>query len=395
MTRSLWGGAGEAMYLIQRKIFRRTLIQTLMVFAFVGVIVTTTQVLNQVFRLIDASSNLSVAVRLYLYLMPTVTVSVLPLAFLIATINIFDQMDEDRETVIVHGTGAHPIFLLVPAGLLALLMSGFVLVFSIYVEPGANRVTRETINGLKFDALKLIAGDGALREVQPGLYIRGGGYGEDGLIDGLFILDRRNPAEEVTYTSRKGEFVEDAEGVHLRLIDGAIQARDRQDASIHKIRFGNYIADPGSIFEDRSSPGYRPRHTATARLRDLLTAQDFSAFTESAIRKELIRRYTDWLYPLVFFSVCAFFVLQSRFSRQLVRWRLATAVMTGFVLKAAGLVLLGNAGGGGLAAAATFVLPAGACFLLLSAGLLRATRGGRRYRRIRAADALGAQAGAA
>lgn len=364
------------MYLIQRRILTKIVTQTLLVFAFVGVIVTTTQVLNQVFRLIDASSNLMVALKMFAYLIPTISVSVLPLAFLIACVNTYDQMDEAKESVILLGTGAHPATSLVPAGLIAVLLSGLVLVLSLFVEPTSNRVVRETIDGLRFDALKIIAGNGVLREVQRDLYIRGGGYRDDGLIDGLFILDRRNPAEETSYVAQTGEFVERDGRVYLLLYNGNIQVRDRTDSSVHRVNFRTYEAEPTSILDDPDSGGrLQPRQTSTAALQEMLNGETQTRFTTSAMRKELVRRYTDWLYPLVFFSVCAFLVLRQVPGRETSRWRLPIAVLVGFLIKATGLTILGSAGSGGFAATASFLLPSMAAALLLALALVKATRG--------------------
>ena len=373
------------MHLIQWRILWKIVAQTLFVFCFVGVIATTTQVLNQVLRMIDASSSLWVAVQMFAFLVPTITVSVLPLAFLIACINVYDQMDEHRETVILTGAGAHPGFALVPAGLVAGALAGLILFLSLQVEPAANRSVRDTINSLKFDALKIIAGNGVLSEVQDGLFIRGGGYDEDGNIDGLFILDRRNPAEEVSYVAQSGQFIEDAESVQLVLFNGSIQIRDVAADSVHRIRFGRYETEPDALFQEPSNASYRPRQTGTAELQQMLSAQDNRFYTLGSMQKELIRRYSDWLYPLVFASIVAFIVLSTRPSRTGARWRLPTAVLTGFVTKALGLVLLGAAGSSGFAAVASFAMPLTLVVVLLALALLRATRGRALVRRPAAA----------
>ncbi|MFN3145752.1 MAG: LptF/LptG family permease [Paracoccaceae bacterium] len=365
------------MYLIQRRILAKMLSQTLFVFCFVGVIVTTTQVLNQVFRLIDASSNLLVALEMFAFLIPTITVTVLPLAFLIACINVHDRMDEDRETVILSGTGAHPAFILLPAGVLAAALSGLVLAISLYVEPWGNRMGSDIKNALTFDALKIIAGNGVLREVQPGLFIRGGGYDESGQIDGLFILDRRAADEEVSYVAERGAFFETEAGVILRLYDGSIQIRDADGQTVHKVRFGRYEAEPRTLFQEPSGQSYRPRQTTTAELVRMVAEEDNRQYTISSMRKELIRRWTDWLYPLVYFAIVAFLVLRTRPSREGARWRLPVAVLTGFVIKAGGLVLLGSAGTSGAAATASFAMPAGVVAGLLALAFLQATRGRR------------------
>jgi lipopolysaccharide export system permease protein len=224
-------------YLIQRKIFWQIIKQTALVYVFVAFIGATTQVLHQLYRMIDASSDLWVVAKFFLYMSPMITVSVLPLAFLIACMNAFDRMDENREAVIVMSAGSHPGFVLLPAALVALICSAIIFTLAIAVEPHANRKEYDTTNSLTLDAFKLIAGNGVLQEVDPGVFMRGGGFNEEGLIDGLFILDRRDSGEETSYFAELGEIIEEeGERPYIKLINGTIQIRDTSVGSVYRFK---------------------------------------------------------------------------------------------------------------------------------------------------------------
>ncbi len=353
------------MTLIQRLLMRKIAVQTVLVFAFVGVIVTTTQVLNQLFRMIDASSSIWVAFRIYAFFLPTITVTVLPLAFLIACINVYDQVDDDRESVVLTSAGAPPFTVLLPAAILSVIVSGVVLALSMVIEPRSERALQTTFNELTFDTLKIIAGDGTLQQVMPNLFVRGGGVDDAGDINGIFILDRRNSAEETTYVAERGVFIEEEGETLLRLENGSIQVRDMDADESHKIRFGRYIADPDEMFGSQGGASFNIRQTLTGEL--ISGARDPStiSFAQSTVIKELIRRASEWLYPLMFFALVSYLVMRSRFSRGSMRWRLPVAVVGAFAIKAVGLVLIGAATTGYLMQVFAVAMP-----LLAAAGFL-------------------------
>ncbi|MBV0912354.1 LptF/LptG family permease [Anianabacter salinae] len=368
------------MTLIQRLVFRKIAVQTVLVFAFVGVIVTTTQVLNQLFRMIDASSSIWVAAQIYVYFLPTITVTVLPLAFLIACINVFDQVDDDRESIVLTGAGAPPRLLLVPAGLLALIVSAAVVTLSLFIEPRSERALQTTFNELTFDALKIIAGDGTLQQVMPSLFVRGGGVTPEGNINGIFILDRRNPNEETTYVAERGVFVEEDERTLLRLENGSIQIRASGARDANKIRFGRFVADPDEMFGRTGGASYSVRQTLTSTLVQGVLNPGTTGLAPPTLVKELVRRTSEWLYPVLFFGICAFLMMRSRFSRGSMRWRLPVAVLIGFAFKAVGLTVIGGAPGSAAFIAAAYLLPVLGAIVFLIAGLRHATQA-RRSRR--------------
>ena len=86
-------------------ILRHFAARSLAVFGFVGVIILTTQVLNQASKLVEASSSLWLVARLLVLFVPTIAVVILPVAFLIAVIQTYDSMDENLETAVVQATG--------------------------------------------------------------------------------------------------------------------------------------------------------------------------------------------------------------------------------------------------------------------------------------------------
>ncbi|MEO1239968.1 MAG: LptF/LptG family permease [Pseudomonadota bacterium] len=331
------------MKLLQWSILKRMSVSTGITFVLLGAIATTTQVFNQLYRLIEASSDVTFALRLYAFMIPTVTVTILPVAFLIGTMGVYRAMEEDRESVIVSASGAPLWFVMKPAVLLAMVVSFIVLLVSTFVEPLSNREVRNSIALLTADIAEYVASQGILTEIERDLFVRGGTRAADGEIDGLFILDRRDPEQEVIYVAEGGRVAQDDGDMVLEMFGGAIHVRVVQTGRVHRFEFGNYLSSV-PWFEGAETLAYRPRETTTPVL---LTAQATGAemgFRLSEARSELVRRFTDWLYPAAYLGIGASILILSRGRRFAYRWLLPATLLVGVPVKAVGLAIIGTAG---------------------------------------------------
>lgn len=345
------------MSLLQWNIFKRMFVSTTITFVLLGAIATTTQVFNQLYRLIEASANIGFAARLYAFMVPTVTVTILPVAFLIGAMSIYRAMEEDREAVIVSASGAPFWFVLRPAALLSVICAVIVLLVSVFVEPIANREVRNSIALLTADIAEYVASQGILTEIQDGLFVRGGTRSADGEIDGLFILDRRDPAQEMIYVAEGGRVAEDDGDLVLEMFGGAIHVRALTTGNVHRFEFGNYLSSV-PWFEGAETLAYRPRETNT----DVLVAAQLSgadlSYKPSEARSELVRRFTDWLYPMAYLGIGASVLMLTRGRRFAFRWLLPLTLLVGVPIKATGLAIIGSAGAQNWAVIVAYAVPA-------------------------------------
>ncbi len=359
------------MRLLQWSIFKRMAVNTVITFVLLGAIATTTQVLNQLYRLIEASSDFTFAFRLYAFLVPTVTVTILPVAFLIGVMGVYRAMEEDREAVIVAASGAPLSFVFKPAILLGAIVAATVLLVSAFVEPLANREVRNSIALLTTDIAEYVASQGILTEIEPGLFVRGGTRAADGQIKGLFILDKRDPAQEIIYIAEGGRVAEEDGDLVLEMFGGAIHVRATATGQVHRFEFGRYMSSV-PWFEGAEALAYRPRETTTPMLLASHLGGAEVGFRRSEARSELVRRFTDWLYPFAYLGVGAVVLILSRGNRFAYRWMMPVTLVAGVTVKAAGLAMIGSAGTAGWAVIAAFVLPVAAALSPFVVGAIRA-----------------------
>lgn len=250
------------MALIQRMILRRLVQRMALAFAMVGVIGVATQILRHVAEIVDSASGAMPVVRMFVLLLPMVAVVILPVALLVALAQTFDGLDEAMETAAVRASGAGPLFLVAPALWLGAGVAAPVLATSLWLEPAAHRGLPGTMGALKMDALGVFATEGVFRQVEPDLFVHGGKKGADGWIDGLFLLDRRDPDRESLTLARAARLVRDGGVPVIEMVDGSVARRDAAGREVLRLGFGRFTMAAQQLFSDLP-----PRHALAQRFR--------------------------------------------------------------------------------------------------------------------------------
>jgi len=328
------------MTLAQRLIARRIALTALGVCAVLLLILASTQILNHATRIIDASGGWRIVVQLIALALPGVTASMLPLAWLVGLMQAYDSMRASSETVVLMGAGHGHGYLLRPAIVLSVLISVLTLLLSLFVEPAANRQMRDVTTALIQQAQTVVIGDGVLRELQAGVFLRAGPVDEAGALQGFLVLDRREAGIESLLIAESLRLVTGAQGENLlEMVNGQLLVRDLETGLAHTASFGSFRAAPDFfVNEYRASP--RARETPSAVL-----LADLRAGTADTERwRELLRRLTDWLYPLAFCAIAAWLTIRADLHGQSARQRhsrltMVQAIALGAALKVAGMTV--------------------------------------------------------
>lgn len=352
------------MHLLNRLILLRLTGLTLAIFLFAAAIVMTTHVLSEAIRIVEGAGGLPLALRLFVLLFPMIAVSVLPVAFLIALLVVYSGMHRSSETAVMMSAGMGPLAQFRPALWVAGSLSVLVLAFSLLVEPTANRLTREILDTLRFGALRLLVADGTLRSFGEGLYIRAGSpVALDG-IDGLVIFHQPGPGQQVLFAARSGGVEPGSDNGALWLDQGTMLISGQGQGTPHTITFGRMRMDTAGFLADGSA-GPGPVQTGTWTLIEAMRSGTLPAAQLDSARFEIIRRLTDWLWPLVFLAIAGWALAGAGPERAQRNWRLGVCVALAAVVRLLGLLVLGMAGAGGAAVPAALLLPAVAIVLFL------------------------------
>jgi len=352
------------MNLLERYIFRRTLAVSLVTLFATTMMVLVTQVLLYVNLLTASGQALISFFTLAATLIPPMTNLVMPFALYIGASQTLNGMNSDSELAVIEAAGGSLSIQSKPIIALAVIMSLIALTLSHFVEPWAQQNKREIIAKASADLVRFAVQSGTFQEVQNNLYVQVADQLPSGDFGGIFIADSRKPGTDLIYYAKRGAIQTLAGGDVLLLADGEVQRRNTQTSELSVIRFKSYVLDFNQFGSTTDGRNYSPKERGTAYLLTGPRTDDFFRRNKpDDIRSEIYRRFSDWLYALVFGTVAIYFAVGARSSRQERWWSFGVGFAVALAVRGAGFFLVSVSGASPLYAALNFAIPAASIVL--------------------------------
>jgi lipopolysaccharide export system permease protein len=351
------------MKLIERYIFRRVFTMALSALLVATGIVLTTQLLAQiemVTRSADAAGNFAV---IALTLVPTIGLLVAPFALLVGAMRTLNTMNTDSELAVLEAAGRRPSATARPIVILAALTTLASLAAALTIEPWANRKLQDTIEAASADLIRSAVQSGSFVQVQSGTYIQIGSELPSGEFGQVVIADTRDPVTEIIYYARRGTLLEHQGSSLFVLADGEVHRRNRNDRSVSVISFATTALDFSQFIGSRGRSNYKPEELPTAQLLSPRPEFPLARDRPAELRREIHRRFSEWLYPLVFGLVAVYFAGSARSNRQGQPAQIAIGALVALGIRALGFFTVANSGESTLFAALTYAVPLGAIAL--------------------------------
>jgi lipopolysaccharide export system permease protein len=352
------------MNLLERYIFRRTLALSLMTLFATTMMVLVTQVLLYVNLLTTSGQALITFFTLAATLIPPMTNLVLPFALYIGASQTLNGMNSDSELAVIEAAGGPRSIQTKPIVLLAIIMSLIALTLSHFVEPWAQQNKRQIISKASADLIRFAVQSGMFQEIEGNLFIQIAEQLPSGDFGGIFIADSRKKGTDLIYYAKRGAIQKVAGGDALVLADGEVQRRDTKTGELSVISFESYLLDLNQFGPTTKDRNYTPKERSTQFLLFAPRTDDFFLKNQSDdIRSELYRRFSDWLYPLVYGMIAIYFAVGARSNRQERLWSLAAGVAVALSVRGIGFFLVNVSGTNQLYALLNFALPLGSILL--------------------------------
>jgi lipopolysaccharide export system permease protein len=351
------------MGLIDRYILRRTIALTVPTLAVTSGIVITTQLLINV-EMVTRSATAALGFgQIALFLVPSVTLLVLPFAILIAGLRTLASMNADSELAVLESTGRAPRATTRPLLVMALGASLLSLLVVHTLDPAANRGMQNTVSAASADLVRSAMRSGSFTQLQPNTYVQIGSELGNGEMANVVFVDTTDPETQVIYYAKRGNLVEH-EGVTLfALSDGEVHRKSKDSGSLSIISFASSAIDLGAKSANAISYGWQSYSTA-----ELFAAIDTSRAegrVPSDELREVHRRFTEWMYPLLFGAIAALVGSAASSHRQSRTGPVVAGVAVALALRAAGFVTISSAGVSEFYAIASYAVPAGAILAIL------------------------------
>jgi lipopolysaccharide export system permease protein len=346
------------MKLLERYIFRRTFVLTVITLAATTLMVLVTQVLLYVNLLTASGQALLSFFALAATLVPPMTNLVLPFALHIGASQTLNGMNSDSELAVIEAAGAPRSIQTRPILLLALLLSLASLAISHFAEPFAEQAKRQIVAKARADLIRFAVQSGTFQQLGPGLYVQIGQQLPSGEYDGIFIADSRKPDTDLVYYAKRGAIQKLGGKDVLALADGEAQRRNTDTGEVSVISFTSYVLDFNQLGATQSGINYAPKEVSTAFLLNGPRTDRFFVITApQEVRTEIYRRFSDWLYPMVYGTIAIFFAVGARSNRQERLWSLSTGIALALAVRGLGFFLVSVSGTSPLWAVLNFAVP--------------------------------------
>lgn len=318
------------MKLIERYILRRASLMFVATLVPLLGIVWVTQALGSINLVTDSGQSTLAFLKLATLILPSVIPIILPFALVIGVSQTLTVMNSDSELTVLNSAGASRMTIIRPIVILALAMSLVSFAVDNFMEPYSRMAVRKMIATAHADMLSSVVQENTFRKVTDGLYVQVAERRNGGVLLGLFVADTRDPRSELVYYAREGAVDENSSALVMK--DGEVH-RKLPDGNVSIIKFDSYAFDLTDLTQSVGTSNIR------AKDRDLFYLfnpdPEDSQFKRNpgAFSAELHRRFTEWLFPLVFGLVALVVSSDARSHREARVHPMITALLSALFLR--------------------------------------------------------------
>lgn len=318
-------------------LFRNLLVATGFVAITLTFVILLTQSLRFLELVVESGASSGAFWFLTMLALPRFFEVIFPLALMAATLFVYNRMTMDSEIVVMRATGISPLKLARPALILAMLVTAFLWIMTLWAAPSALAKMHHTQQIIKAQLSTLLFREGVFNSIIPGLTVYMKERGENGELHGIMIHDSRADDKlPSTIFARRGVVVEGNRGQEVLVYDGSRQEFNPETRTLNKLNFERYtidLPDSNPIRERWQEPEERTIFELLSPDRD--TQRDLENIRNFSI--EIHRRLTAPLLSMVFTLIALNALLLGPLDRRGMGLRIASAI--GMVVLLQGLFL--------------------------------------------------------
>jgi lipopolysaccharide export system permease protein len=309
-------GTTRRMGSINRYIFRTTFSAFMVVLVSLTAVIWVTQALRDLDIMTSQGQTILVFVGITGLIIPLLILVIAPIALVIAVAHVLNKLSTDSEIIVMNASGMSPWVLFRGFITVAIVVAIGVTAISAYFAPKGLRMLRDWLTEVSANVVSTIVQPGRFTAIQAGVTIRIGERRGNGQLLGIFLDDRRDPAEQVTVSAETGELVDNDTGTFLILQKGTVQRRQAGQRDPAMVVFDRYAFDLSQFTAGQRAIKYSIRERYLWQLlfpdpKDPLYVEQPGQF-----RAELHDRLVAPLYPIAFAIIAFAYLGAPRTNRQ-------------------------------------------------------------------------------
>jgi lipopolysaccharide export system permease protein len=252
------------------KFDRYVLSQLLVMFGFFSLILVAVFWINKAVSLFDRLIGDGQSAMVFLEFstlgLPTLIATMLPLSSFAASVYITNRLNNESELIVMQATGSSPWRLARPFaafGLVIFLMMS--LLTHILVPASRHQLTLREAQITQNITAKLLT-EGTFLHPSNGVTFYIGAIDADGGLRNVYLSDRRDPSQTITYTASRAFLVQNDSASNLIMVDGMAQHFTSASKKLSVTNFSDFSYDISALTQSRASRARNIREVTSVAL---------------------------------------------------------------------------------------------------------------------------------
>ncbi len=204
-------------------------------------------------RVISGGQSALVFLEFTALTLPTLIRTVMPMAVFAAAVYATNRLSRESEMTVMLATGSSPWRLA-----RAVLMFGFcaglmMAVISVFLRPASVEQLEQRQAEVAGDVTAQLLNEGEFLHPAKGVTVYIGDIELDGTLHEVFVSDRRDEANPVSYSSTTAYLVNQSTGIHLVMLDGVALRYDQQGNTLSSTLFQDATYDISELTRNTDS----------------------------------------------------------------------------------------------------------------------------------------------
>ncbi len=246
-------------------------------------------------RVISGGQSAIVFLEFTALTLPTLIRTVMPMAVFAAAVYATNRLSRESEMTVMLATGSSPWRLARAVVLFGLVTGMMMAAISVFLRPASVEQLEIRQAEVAGDVTAQLLNEGEFLHPANGVTVYIGRIDLDGTLHEVFVSDRRDPANSVSYSSSTAYLVNNAAGINLVMLDGVALRLDKDGRTLSSTLFQDASYDISAL----TSTGGRNTRSLEAiptmeLIRDREVIASAEGFSPGELTDELHQRFS-WI----------------------------------------------------------------------------------------------------
>lgn len=301
------------MKIIDKYIFRQTLLGFMTILISLIILIWLTQSLRMIDWIITKGASVGIFLEMTLLVLPNFLQILSPLALFGVSLFVFIRMQSDKELIVLKAVGMNSKQLVRPLLILGIFLVFFGYLLTLWIIPNSYSHLREMRWKIRNNLSHLLLQEGQFNSLKNGvtLYIKE--REESGKVKDILVYELKQDKRSVLI-AEEGTMIQTPDGISLTFNKGTRQEFQPNSRQFSVLKFDKYTM----LFTDKQGTSPRKLNPDEMSLKQLLstTPEEVNGPTYRKYKVEAFKRLTQPLYNLVFLWLAAFGALSGFYNRR-------------------------------------------------------------------------------